>query len=85
MPATTEGENFTRVPQQSELTLDPSRLRALHDEQHDFGTEFHYVPDVGNVPLVADTSSDIFSRPIDVAEVRADLCRRAEEPRARQA
>ena len=26
------------------------------------------MPDVGNVPLVADTSSDMFSRPIDVAK-----------------
>ena len=33
-----------------------------------FGTEWHYVPEVGGVPLVADTSSDIFSRPIDVAK-----------------
>ena len=33
-----------------------------------FGTEWHYVPDVGDVPLVADTSSDMFSRPIDVAK-----------------
>ena len=33
-----------------------------------FGTQWHDVPDVGHVPLVADTSSDIFSRPIDVAK-----------------
>ena len=30
------------------------------------GTEWHTLPDDGNVPLVADASSDIFSRPIDV-------------------
>jgi phosphoserine aminotransferase len=30
------------------------------------GTEWHTLPDTGNVPLVADASSDIFSRPIDV-------------------
>ena len=30
------------------------------------GTEWHTLPDTGSVPLVADASSDIFSRPIDV-------------------
>ena len=33
-----------------------------------FGTEFPDVPDVGDVPLVSDTSSDMFSRPIDVSK-----------------
>jgi phosphoserine aminotransferase len=32
------------------------------------GVEFHFVPDVGNVPLVADMSSTILSRPIDVSK-----------------
>ncbi|MBW8368140.1 MAG: 3-phosphoserine/phosphohydroxythreonine transaminase [Arenimonas sp.] len=31
------------------------------------GVEFHDIPDVGDVPLVADVSSNILSRPIDVA------------------
>ena len=31
------------------------------------GVEFHWVPDTGNVPLVADMSSHILSRPIDVS------------------
>jgi phosphoserine aminotransferase len=33
-----------------------------------FGTEWATEPSVGNVPLVADTSSDMFSRPIDVSK-----------------
>jgi phosphoserine aminotransferase len=33
-----------------------------------FGTEWAAEPNVGDVPLVADTSSDMFSRPIDVAK-----------------
>jgi phosphoserine aminotransferase len=67
--ASTEAENFTRVPKQSELTLD-SRAAYLHYTTNNtiFGTEFHYVPDGGDVPLVADASSDIFSRPIDVSK-----------------
>ena len=67
--ASTESENFTRIPQQSELTLDPSAAYAHYTTNNTiFGTEFHYVPDVGTVPLVADASSDIFSGPIDVSK-----------------
>jgi phosphoserine aminotransferase len=65
--ASTAGENFVRVPQQGELALDPSAAYAHYTTNNTiFGTEFHYVPDVGNVPLVADTSSDMLSGPIDV-------------------
>ena len=67
--ATTEGENFTRVPSQDELTLDPGAAYVHYTTNNTiFGTEFHYVPDVGGVPLVADTSSDMFSGPIDVSK-----------------
>jgi phosphoserine aminotransferase len=64
----TEAENFARVPSQGELTLDPNAAYAHYTTNNTiFGTEFHYVPDVGSVPLVADTSSDMFSGPIDVS------------------
>ena len=67
--ATTEGDNFTRVPAQSELTLDPNAAFVHYTTNNTiFGTEFQYVPDVATVPLVADTSSDMFSRPIDVSK-----------------
>jgi phosphoserine aminotransferase len=67
--ATTEGENFTRVPKQGELTLDPGAAYVHYTTNNTiFGTEFQYVPETGSVPLVADASSDIFSRPIDVAK-----------------
>ena len=67
--ATTEGENFSRVPRQEELTLDPNAAYVHYTTNNTiFGTEFHYVPNVGSVPLVTDASSDIFSRPIDVAK-----------------
>ena len=65
--ATTEADNFARVPTQEELTLDPAAAYLHYTTNNTiFGTEFHYVPDAGNVPLVADASSDIFSAPIDV-------------------
>jgi phosphoserine aminotransferase len=67
--ATTESTNFTRVPTQPELTLDPAAAYVHYTTNNTiFGTEFPYVPDVGAVPLVADASSDIFSRPIPVAK-----------------
>ena len=34
-----------------------------------YGTKFHYIPDTGNIPLVADMSSCIVSEPIDVSKV----------------
>ena len=67
--ASTEAENFARVPRQDELTLDPAAAYVHYTTNNTiFGTEFHYRPEVGDVPLVADTSSDMFSGPIDVSK-----------------
>jgi len=67
--ASTAAENFVRVPKQNELTLDPAAAYVHYTTNNTiFGTEFHEVPDAGQVPLVADTSSDMFSRPIDVGK-----------------
>jgi phosphoserine aminotransferase len=66
--ASTEGERFTRAPRQEELTLsaDAAYVHYTPNETIE-GVEFPYVPDVGNKPLVADMSSTILSRPIDVS------------------
>jgi phosphoserine aminotransferase len=65
--ASTESENFTRLPKQDELKLDPSAAYVhMTSNNTIFGTEFHWLPETGSVPLVSDMSSDIFSRPIDV-------------------
>ena len=67
--ASTEGEKFTRVPRQEELTLDPNAAYVHYTTNNTiFGSEFHYVPKTGSVPLVTDASSDIFSEPIDVSK-----------------
>jgi phosphoserine aminotransferase len=64
--ASTESENFKRVPRQDELALDPNAAFVHYTTNNTiFGTQFHYRPEVGSVPLVADASSDIFSEPID--------------------
>jgi phosphoserine aminotransferase len=67
--ASTESENFGRIPRQDELTL-TSGAAYVHFTTNNtlFGTEWSGEPAVGDVPLVADTSSDMFSRPIDIAK-----------------
>ncbi|MEZ5294653.1 MAG: 3-phosphoserine/phosphohydroxythreonine transaminase [Vicinamibacterales bacterium] len=67
--ATTEGENFSRVPRQDELTLTPGAAYVHFTTNNTlFGTEWAVEPSPGDAPLVADASSDIFSRPIDVSK-----------------
>jgi phosphoserine aminotransferase len=68
LAATTEGDNFTRAPAQSELNLDSSAAYLHYTPNETIGgVEFSYIPESGNVPLVADMSSTILSRPIDVS------------------
>ncbi|HMG33644.1 MAG TPA: 3-phosphoserine/phosphohydroxythreonine transaminase [Blastocatellia bacterium] len=67
VPASTESDNFSRIPKQSELKLDPEATYVHYTTNNTiFGTEWSYIPDVGSTPLVADASSDIFSGPIDI-------------------
>jgi phosphoserine aminotransferase len=67
--ASTEPDKFSRVPAQRELALDPAAAYVHYTTNNTiYGTQWQDVPDVGNVPLVADTSSDMFSRPIDVSK-----------------
>ena len=57
-----------RVPPQSELDLAPGAAYLHYTPNETIsGVEFHYVPAAGSVPLVADMSSSILSRPIDVS------------------
>jgi len=66
--ATTKGENYARVPRQDELKLTPGAAYVHMTSNNTIeGTEAKVLPEVGDVPLVSDTSSDMFSRPIDVA------------------
>ncbi|MBV8802027.1 MAG: 3-phosphoserine/phosphohydroxythreonine transaminase [Gammaproteobacteria bacterium] len=56
-----------RIPQQNEWTLDP-HADYLHFTPNETieGVEFQWVPKTGSVPIVADMSSNILSKPIDV-------------------
>ena len=67
--ATTKSENYSRLPRQAELTLTPGAAYVhLTSNNTIEGTQYKELPSVGDVPLVNDTSSDMFSRPIDVAK-----------------
>ena len=65
--ATAEASKFTAIPPQDAWKLDPgaSYVHICSNETIG-GVQFHWTPDTGSVPLVADMSSDILSRPIDV-------------------
>jgi len=66
--ASSEADNYTRAPKQSEWKLDPDAAYVhLTTNETIGGVEFHWVPDTGAVPLVADMSSHILSRPMDVS------------------
>lgn len=65
--ASTEGENFNRIPKQEELKLDPDASYVHFTSNNTiYGTEWQKEPEVGKVPLVCDASSDILSKKIDV-------------------
>src|SRR5690349_14787851 len=65
--ASTQAENYTRVPRQDELKLTPGAAYVHMTSNNTIeGTEYKTLPAVGDVPLVSDTSSNMFSRPIDV-------------------
>jgi len=63
----TKSEKYSRIPAQSELSLTPGAAYVHMTSNNTIeGTEWNRLPDVGDVPLVSDTSSDMFSRPLDV-------------------
>ena len=66
--ATTKAEQFTRLPRAEEIALTPGAAYVhMTSNNTIYGTEWKTLPDVGDLPLVSDTSSDMFSRPIDVS------------------
>jgi phosphoserine aminotransferase len=66
--ASSEDKSFTYAPKQASWKLDP-RAAYVHYTGNETigGVEFHWIPDVGSVPLVCDLSSSLLSRPLDVS------------------
>jgi phosphoserine aminotransferase len=63
----TRAENYNRIPTPGELQLSPPASYVHITTNNTIeGTEWKAPPEVAEVPLVADASSDILSGPIDV-------------------
>ncbi|RLA05576.1 MAG: 3-phosphoserine/phosphohydroxythreonine transaminase, partial [Gammaproteobacteria bacterium] len=66
--ASSENDNFTTVPDKASWNLNPDAAYVHYTPNETIGgVEFDSIPDTGDVPLVADLSSTILSRPIDVS------------------
>ena len=67
--ATSKEDNFTYIP---EVTRDDFRPDASYVHicfnNTIYGTKYNYIPDTGDIPLVADMSSCIISEPVDVSK-----------------
>ncbi len=69
LAGSTEAEKFRRIPRPDEIDLSPAASYVhLVSNNTIFGTQWTEFPDTGEVPLVADMSSDILSRSIDVSK-----------------
>jgi len=67
--ASAEASNFSELPAQSEWQLNSDAAYVHYTPNETIGgLEFHWTPETGDVPLVADLSSTILSRPIDVSK-----------------
>jgi phosphoserine aminotransferase len=66
--ASSESDNFTSIPAFENWALNQDAAYVHYTPNETIGgVEFHWVPKIGEVPLVADCSSTILSRPIDVS------------------
>jgi phosphoserine aminotransferase len=65
--ASSEASNFDRIPARADWKLDPGAAYVhICGNETIGGVEFFDIPDVGTVPLVADLSSNLLSRPMDM-------------------
>lgn len=65
--ATSKDRNFAYVPYVTEFNADADYVHICYNNTI-FGTTFPYVPATGNIPLVADMSSGILSKPVNVSD-----------------
>jgi phosphoserine aminotransferase len=66
--ASSADRKFTYAPEQSVWQLDRNAAYVHYTTNETIGgVEFNWIPDTGDVPLVADMSSDILSRPVDIS------------------
>jgi phosphoserine aminotransferase len=62
-------KELVRLPHQNKWSLDPDAAYVHYTPNETIeGVEFHWVPKTGHVPLVADMSSSLLTRPIDISQ-----------------
>ncbi|HET7524530.1 MAG TPA: 3-phosphoserine/phosphohydroxythreonine transaminase [Burkholderiaceae bacterium] len=67
--ASGKDSGYARIPPRASWKLDPDAAYVhICSNETIGGVQYHWTPEVGSVPLVADMSSDILSRPIDVSK-----------------
>jgi phosphoserine aminotransferase len=68
LAASSADAGYTRIPARETWKLDPAAAYVhICANETIGGVEYHWTPDVGDVPLVADMSSNLLSKPVDVA------------------
>ena len=67
--ASSKDKNFTYIPQitREDIRPDADYVHVCFNNTI-YGTKFNYIPDTGDIPLVADMSSCIISEPVDVTK-----------------
>ena len=67
--ASAKDSGYTTIPPRATWKLDADAAYVhICSNETIGGVEYHFTPDVGDVPLIADMSSSILSRPVDVAK-----------------
>jgi len=67
--ASSKDVNFSRIPETTRASFRPDAdyVHICYNNTI-YGTKFNYIPDTGDIPLVADMSSCIISEPVDVSK-----------------
>src|SRR5690606_38996757 len=61
--------NYDRIPPFTRAMVDDDASYAFITSNNTiYGTRYHQYPDMGDIPLVIDSTSDIFSRPVDFSQ-----------------
>jgi phosphoserine aminotransferase len=69
LAASAEAAKFTTIPPRREWQCDPEAAYFHYTPNETInGVEFHWIPEVGDVPLAVDMSSTLLSRPLDVSK-----------------
>ena len=69
LAGSSKDKDYSYIPTQDELTLNKDADYVyLCANNTIYGTEWKYIPETNGVPIVADMSSDILSKPIDVSK-----------------